>query len=200
VLTSLRLQVLSIAASKPELRPRVEDMFQEARLMITNVGLSAYRDRDQAATDHMRNISKACLGAFATRDMTALSRALSTHLPPLGVDAGTISRLSAAAGRGRQLDIVARLSPDFVTTRTPALPMSSLGIDPILQHRAAVVLMPLEFNQLPVGLAGFAWGAHNPMTYELLREWLSVAVYASDVRNAGVGVGRRGIEAPSQIR
>lgn len=183
VLTSLRLQVLALAASKPELRPRVEDMFQEARLMITNVGLAAYRDRDQAATDHMRNISKACLGAFATRDLTALSRALSTHLPPLGVDAGAISRLSTAPGRGPQLEIVARLSPDFVTTRTPALPMSSLGIDPILQHRAAVVVMPLEFNHLPVGLAAFSWGAHNPMTYEVLREWLSVAVYASDVRN-----------------
>lgn len=41
--------------------------------------------------------------------------------------------------------------------------------------------MPLEFNHQPIGLAGFAWGAHNPMTYELLREWLSVAVYANDV-------------------
>jgi hypothetical protein len=180
VLTSLRLQVLAIAGSKADLRPRLEDMFQEARLMITNVGLSAYRDRDQAATDHMRNLSKACMGAFATQDTTALSRALSTHLPPLGVAACSITRLSTAPGREPRLEIVARLSPDFVNIKSPALPISSLGIDQTLQHRAAVVLMPLEFNQRPVGLAGFAWGAHNPMTYELLREWLSIAVYARD--------------------
>jgi DNA-binding LacI/PurR family transcriptional regulator len=184
VLTSLRLQVLAIAVSKPELRSRVEDMFQEARLMVTNVGLSAYRDRDQAATDHMRNISKACMGAFAAQDTTALSRALSTHLPPLGVTACSISRLSTTSARGPRLEIVARLSPDFVPAKNPALPTGSLGIDQTLQHRAAVVLMPLEFNRRPVGVAGFAWGAHNPMTYELLREWLSVAVYASDVQNA----------------
>jgi hypothetical protein len=176
--------VLAIAVSKPELRSRVEDMFQEARLMVTNVGLSAYRDRDQAATDHMRNISKACMGAFAAQDTTALSRALSTHLPPLGVTACSISRLSTTSARGPRLEIVARLSPDFVPAKNPALPTGSLGIDQTLQHRAAVVLMPLEFNRRPVGVAGFAWGAHNPMTYELLREWLSVAVYASDVQNA----------------
>jgi sigma-B regulation protein RsbU (phosphoserine phosphatase) len=183
MLTSLRLQVLAVALSKPEIRPRVEDMFQEARLLITTVALSAYRDRDQAVTDHMRNISKACMGALATQDTTALSRALSTHLPPLGVAACSINRLSVASRRGPQLEIVARLSPDFVATKTAPLPMSSLGIDQTLQHRAAVVLMPLEFNQRPVGLAGFAWGAYNPMTYELLREWLSVAVYASGVQN-----------------
>jgi DNA-binding LacI/PurR family transcriptional regulator len=183
MLTTLRLQVLAIAASKVELRPRVEDMFQEARLMITNVGLSAYRDRDQANTDHMRNISKACMGALAIQDTSALSRALSTHLPPLGVAAFSVSRLNTASTRDAQLQIVARLSPDFVTAKSAPLPISSLGIDQTLQHRAAVVLMPLEFNQRPVGLAGFAWGAHNPMTYELLREWLSVAVYASDGQN-----------------
>jgi sigma-B regulation protein RsbU (phosphoserine phosphatase) len=183
VLTALRLQVLAIGGSNPELRPRVEDTFQEARLMITNVGLSAYRDRDQAATDHMRNISKACMGALAAQDATALSRALSTHLPSLGVAACSISRLNTASSRGPQLQIVAHLSPDFVFTKSPALPVSSLGLDQTLQHRAAVVLMPLEFNQRPVGLAGFAWGAHNPMIYELLREWLSVAVYAGNGQN-----------------
>ncbi len=183
VLTSLRLQVLAISAASPEARPRVEDMFQESRLMLTQVGLSAYRERDQAATNHMRNISKTCMDTLATHETSALSRALSTHLPPLGVAACTITRLSTASRRGAQLEIVARLSPDFVNAKVQPLPISSLGIDQTLQHRAAVLLMPLEFNHRPVGLAGFAWGAHNPLIYEQLREWLSVAVYASDVRS-----------------
>jgi len=184
VLTSVRLQVLAIAVSKAELRPRIEDMFQEARLMLTNVGLSAYRDRDQAATDHMRNLSKACMATLATQETSALSHALSAHLPPLGVAACSISRLNSSSRRGPQFEIVAHLSPDFVASKSHALALSSLGIDQTLQHRAAVVLMPLEFNQRPVGLAAFAWGAHNPMTYELLREWLSVAVHASGAQNS----------------
>jgi len=172
-----------VAASTPEARPRIEDMFQESRLMLTHVGLSAYRERDQAATNHMRNISRICMDTLASHDTSALSRALSEHLPALGVAACAISRLTTSR-RGAQLEIVARLSPEFVTTKSPPLPVSSLGIDPTLQHRAAVLLMPLEFNHRPVGLAGIAWGAHNPLIYEQLREWLSVAVYASDVQHA----------------
>ena len=184
VLTSLRLQVLGIAASHPDARPRIEDMFQESRLMLTHVGLSAYRERDQAANNHMRNISKTCMETLASHDSGSLSRALSAHLPALGVAACAISRIASGSRRGTEFEIVARLSPDFNHAKTQALPKSSLGIDQTLQHRAAVVLMPLEFNQQPVGLAGFAWGAHNPLIYEQLREWLSVAVYASGDQRA----------------
>jgi hypothetical protein len=123
------------------------------------------------------------MAALANQDMAALSRALSVHLPPLGVAAFSISRLSTASSREPRLQILARLSPDFISAKGAPLPISSLGIDQTLQHRAAVVLMPLEFNHRPVGIAGLAWGAHNLMTYELLREWLSVAVYASDSQN-----------------
>jgi hypothetical protein len=132
----------------------------------------------------MRNLSKACMATLATQETSALSHALSAHLPPLGVAACSISRLNSSSRRGPQFEIVAHLSPDFVASKSHALALSSLGIDQTLQHRAAVVLMPLEFNQRPVGLAAFAWGAHNPMTYELLREWLSVAVYASGAQNS----------------
>lgn len=179
VLTSLRLQVLGIAAHHPAARPRIEDMFQETRLMLTTVGLSAYRDRDQAANSHMRSISQACMGALATSDAGSLSRALSEHLPALGVAACAISRLSTGTGRGQQLEVIARLSPDFGNMKAPVLPLASLGMDQTLEHRAAVVLLPLEFNQRPVGLGGVAWGAHNPLIYEQLRELFSLAAYAT---------------------
>jgi hypothetical protein len=59
------------------------------------------------------------------------------------------------------------------------LPQSSLGLDQTLSHLAIAVLLPLDFNQEPVGLAAFAWGAHNPLLYEQLREVSSVAVFAT---------------------
>ncbi len=179
VLTSLRLQVLGIAGSHPDARARVEDMFQETRLMLTHVGLSAYRERDQAANNHMRNISKSCMETLASHEASSLSRALSVHLPPLGIAACSISRLALGGQRGPQLDVIAQLSPDFGSSKAPVLPMTSLGLDQTLQHRAAVVLMPLDFKQQPVGVAGIAWGAHNPLVYEQLRELFSMAVYAT---------------------
>ncbi|HWO08901.1 MAG TPA: substrate-binding domain-containing protein [Polyangiaceae bacterium] len=178
VLTMLRLHVLGIAAGHPEARPRLEDLFQETRLTLTQVALAAYRERDQAAGNHLRNITRTCLEALATHDASALSRALSQHLPPLGVSACTLTRLQSSERRGRQLEVVARVSPDFGSAKAQPLPMSSLGLDQTLTHLAAVVLMPLDFGQSPVGLAGFAWGAHNSLIYEQLRETLSVAVQA----------------------
>jgi DNA-binding LacI/PurR family transcriptional regulator len=179
VLTALRLQVLGIASGQPEARPRIEDMFQETRLVLTMVALAAYRDRDQAAARHLRNISKTCLETLVTRESGPISRALSAHLPPLGVSACAISRLLPSSRRGAQLEVVARLSPDFGHSKLQLLPQSSLGLDQTLSHLAIAVLMPLDFNQEPVGLAAFGWGAHNPILYEQLREVLSVAVYAT---------------------
>ena len=179
ILTMLRLQVLGIASGQPETRPRIEDLFQETRLMLTQVALAAYRERDQAAASHLRNISKTCLETLATRDAGPISRALSAHLPPLGVSACAISRLLPSSRRGAQLEVVARLSPDFGQSKLQLLPESSLGLDQTLSHLATAVLMPLDFNQQPVGLAAFAWGAHNPLVYEQLREVLSLAVYAT---------------------
>jgi hypothetical protein len=178
VLTVLRLQVLGIASGQPEARPRIEDMFQETRLTLTQVALSAYRDRAQSAARHLRNISKTCLETLATREAGPISRALSAHLPPLGVSACAISRLQSSR-RGAQLEVVARLSPDFGQSKLQLLPQSSLGLDQTLSHLASAVLLPLDFNQEAVGLAAFSWGAHNPLLYEQLREVLSVAVYAT---------------------
>ena len=179
VLTSLRLHVLGIAASHPDTRARIEDIFQETRLMLTQVGLSAYRERDQAANNHMRNISKSCMETLAAHEASSLSRALSLHLPPLGIAACSISRLARGGQRGPVLEVMAQLAPDFGSSKAPVLPMTSLGLDQTLLHRAAVVLMPLDFNQQPVGVAGIAWGAHNPLIYEPLRELFSMAVYAT---------------------
>jgi len=179
VLTVLRLQVLGISSGHPEARPRIEDMFQETRLILTQVALAAYRERDQAAANHLRNISRTCLEAVGSRDVGSLTRVLSEHLPPLGVSACAISRFSSGSRRGKQLELVARVAPDFGNGKSLSLPVDSLGLDQTLAHLAAVVLMPLDFNQQALGLAGFAWGAHNPLLYEQLREVLSVAVYAS---------------------
>jgi hypothetical protein len=184
VLTTLRLLVLSVAAGSAEMRGGVEDMFQEARPMLTNVGLAAYRERDQAASNHMRRISETCFSAISTGEIGPLSQALTDHLPQLGVAACTISRITPSQRRGSELDVVARLSAELGTSRRAHLPLGSLGADQSLEHRAAVLVLPLNFGGEALGVATFAWGAHNPVVYEQLREPLGIALYASRERTA----------------
>jgi hypothetical protein len=59
-----------------------------------------------------------------------------------------------------------------------------LGIDSALEREDTLVVEPLEFAGSPVGIAAFAWGAHNPVHYEVLREVLSTAIYGL-TKNAG---------------
>ena len=53
-----------------------------------------------------------------------------------------------------------------------------LGIDATLEHRAAVLVMPLYFGDRVLGLVDLTWGAYNPFHYEELREVISAGVYA----------------------
>lgn len=177
VLTRLRLLLLSVLGPKSEPRARVDDMLQETRLRLTEVALGAYREREQASANHLRNLTRACLDTLASHNGQSLTRALREHLPALGICACTVSRLQQGKSGSEELKVVARLSLDLEQVRIEPQSVASLGLGQNLKHRAVVVLQPLVFNGLPVGLAGFSWGAHNPLDYEQLRELFSVAAY-----------------------
>lgn len=148
------------------------------RARLTEVGLGALVEGQQATDHHLRGLMKACLGMLGTARPEDLSRAMRDHLPPLGVTACTMTTLLPDRQGTYQLEVVARLSRELGQGKKLRLPVESLGIDASLEHRAAVVLMPLDFNGSAVGLVGFDWGARNPVHYEHLREVFSLAGHA----------------------
>ena len=73
VLTALRLQALACAALEPEVRPRLDDMFQEARLTISRIGADVARDRSQKLGTRIRLITRGYLATFAGGELETVT-------------------------------------------------------------------------------------------------------------------------------
>lgn len=176
VLTALRSQVLSSASVEPALRGRLEELFQEARVLL--VRLSKDVELAQARTEafHMRSITKACFALCGSGSLAELGTTLEEHLPRLGVPAFSISRLRTQ--ESSTLDVIAcrgRMGLRGQKTSSHA----RMGVDPCLDDEELLVLEPLEFESVPVGVAAFAWGATDVAVYERLRELLGMALFVS---------------------
>jgi hypothetical protein len=176
VLTALRLQALACAALEPDVRPRLEDMFQEARLTISRIGADVAHDRSQKLGTRMRLITRGCLSTFAGGQLDELAKILIQHLPALGIKAFNVSRFVGAAEPGASLRVVARRSEGFWSTTTAMVQANDLGLDQPLEQEETMVIEPLEHAGRAVGIAAFSWGAYSPVHYEQLRELLGAAV------------------------
>lgn len=180
-LTELRQQMVKIVALEPDYRGRLEDAFQEARYRLGDVLISAHRERAQSSALHLRHISNACFEALGQGKLDALTLAISDHLPPLGIRAAAVSRFAGevAGQEARQLELLARVTPEFRSSESAQQRPTVLGLDSTLEHQSAVILLPMVFSGSPVGIVAFAWGAHDPLIYEKLREFMSVAAQAA---------------------
>ena len=176
VLTVLRLQVLSCASLEPESRPRVEDLFQETRLIVARIGVDVEREQQRALSSRRRAVTKACIAALTTLDESALSATLSEHLPALGIKSYSVTRIVRGEGATAELGVVAR-RVEGVGAPVGTLLASDLGLDEALLLEEAMVIEPLEFAGRPVGLAALGWGARNPLHYEELRELFGPAIH-----------------------
>ncbi len=176
VLTQLRLEVLTCATLELSVRPRLEDIFQEARMVLARVGGELERARDQLLSARMRVITKACLAVAAGAPERVLVRELEDQLPALGIGGYTVSRVRESP-RGL-FDVVARRAAGMEISTISQVSGLDLGLDPVLMQTEVAVVEPLEFRGEITGLAAFGWGADNPVHYEYLREVLSLALYA----------------------
>lgn len=176
VLTHLRLEALTCATLEPLVRPRLEDIFQEARMVLARVGAELERARDQLLSSRMRVITKACLAVAAGAPERVLVRELEDQLPSLGIAGYTVSRVRESP-RGL-FDVVARRAAGMEISTISQVSGLDLGLDPVLMQTEVAVVEPLEFRGEITGLAAFGWGADNPVHYEHLRDVLSLALYS----------------------
>jgi hypothetical protein len=179
ILTTLRLQTLSCAALEPEVRPRLEDLFQEVRYLIACVVSDVEHEQTSVSNHHLRLIFKACMLTLSGGPASELIAVLCEQLPALGVPAFCIARFQGRLGVTPDLDIVARRVTGLWQQKLFRVPTADLGLDPAFATEEALIVQPLDFGDMPVGLAVFAWGARNPLLYEQLRDLLSVALHAT---------------------
>lgn len=184
VLTALRLQTLVCVALEPELRARIEDLFQEARLTLSRIGSEVENERQQALNYRMRIVLRACLADAFGSSEGDLQRTLDEHLPALGIRAFCVSRFPVPGKPGHELGVTAVRSTLARTAAPRTVATAALGILPSLEHEDALVIAPLEAGGLAQGIAVFTWGAYDPLHYEQLREVLGSALRAQRLGSA----------------
>jgi hypothetical protein len=152
-------------------------MFQEARMAMARLGSDFDKDYQRLLNRQLRLITKACLALSGTGTVANLASTLEEHLPQMGIKAYSILKFREGSDKNATLDVLARRSLGIGLNPTNFLLGKDLGLDPALEQEETMVVSPLEFDQKPIGIAAFAWGAHNPLHYEQLREVLSAAVH-----------------------
>ncbi|HSC87420.1 MAG TPA: hypothetical protein VLC09_09135, partial [Polyangiaceae bacterium] len=179
VISALRLQALICAEVQPAVRPRLEDLFQEARVLLARVSVAIAHEHLESVGARTRVLVRACLEQVGVPDPLALHDALVDHLPRLGVSAFTVARF--APGFGEWLDVISTKAPRALESQdgsatSERLHLSSLGIDAALEAFPVIVVEPLGYAGRAVGTACFAWGALEPSLYEQLRDLLSLSL------------------------
>jgi len=177
VLSALRLQALLCSDVQPSLRPQLEDLFQEGRVLLARVAVAMAREHTGAIYARMRQVGRACLAQVGRSDLGALQLVLEEHLPSLGISAFCVSRPTARDPS--MSEIVAYKAGGLRLDSARELPASALGLDANLARLGMVVVEPLTYAGQAVGLAAFSWGAAEPSLYEELRDLLGMALYVS---------------------
>lgn len=168
-LTELRLQILERLPESDRRIPLAEDLFQEARLALSNVSLFAEREHHAAQALHLRVIARACLDRAHGSDLSELAVTLDEQLPLFGLRNFVISR-----GSGETLTVIARseknLGADSTTTT------EDWGRDRALKKERHVVVLPLSASKRQVGLAALSYEGADPFLFEQLRDLLGMAL------------------------
>jgi phosphoserine phosphatase RsbU/P len=182
VLTALRQQAVACAQLEPPIRPRVEDLFQEARMALARLGADFDKDYQRLLSRRLRLIIKTCLTLSGSGTVADLAATLDEHLPEMGIKSYSVTRFREHAGAEETLEVLARRSLGIGLPPAKFLLGKDLGLDPMLEQEEAMVVSPLEFDNQALGVAAFAWGANNPLHYEQLREVLSAVIHCLNRR------------------
>jgi DNA-binding LacI/PurR family transcriptional regulator len=181
VLTALRLQALACGALEPDTRPRLEDLFQESRLVLGRIGVDVERSRHQTLNLRVRTIAKQCNSLLDQGTFADVAKLLEEHLPAIGIQGFLISRFVDPGDLSAELEVISRRSQGVWRAPEKTIAPQRLGLDTALEQEGIVVLEPLEFGSVPLGMAAFTWGAEMPAHYEQLREVLSTALRALQI-------------------
>lgn len=183
ILTTLRSQVLGWGGTEPETRPILEDLMQEARLVIGRVALDSERNRRDMLERRLYAIAETCHALLHRASLGDLAAVLNEQLPLMGIKGFVVSRFCGRERPSGELEVVARRSPDDCYDARSTVRAQDLGLDASLEHAGVTVIEPLAFGTTPMGIAAFTWGAELPRHYEMLRAMLSAALRSVELRD-----------------
>lgn len=187
--SALRREILPCLVSEPAMRSRAEDLFQEARVLVSDAIEHTQAQRRLGVERRSRVLADTAEAISAALDLGSLSEVLDERLSAIDVPSAYIVLLErptvAALASGALLDSasserrlvfvhdprgrrqIARDGPGFAHSRL--LPIGMLAED----RQITLVVKPLFFKDDPLGYVVFELGPLDGLIYETLREQIS---------------------------
>lgn len=180
VLSILRARMLGLACDA-ERRARVEDLCQEARIRTAHALEAFHASRRVRSWGSARALGRACAAIAMARDLPELERAVTHHLPALGISRCFVAAFEGGSGEERVARLVLAQRPEARSSDTswsspiPAVELLRQRVLPTLGAHGFAVL-PIVNGGRELGLLILELGTVDGYQYETLRE-LFTAVF-----------------------
>lgn len=168
---------------------RAEDVFSQARVLLSEMSVQIHETASMKALELERSVSQ--LGARMTtiQDTGALIKLLQQELPKLGIPAFYLALYEGGQGWDRhsvpsQLRMLMTYDKQGGARLDDQMPVTEL-IPRILRQghdRKTLIVVPLHFNEIQIGVAVFTAGPWDGTLYESLKVQLSSSLYGSLLR------------------
>jgi DNA-binding LacI/PurR family transcriptional regulator len=181
VLSTLRNGVVPCLASDPQRRSAAEDMFHEARLMTADVMERIQAWRRMRAERRARSLGRAAAAISAAHDLDDLSRAVTEHLPALGIARCYLLTFDSSVGAARLARLALVHTPDATRADTPSWQLQP-AVE-ILRHHLlpstgvrALAVLPTVLEDDELGILVLELEAVEGYMYETLRDVFTTAL------------------------
>ncbi len=169
---------------------RAEDVFSQARVMLSEVSVQLHETANMKSLELERAVSQLGARMTTTHETAALVKLLNQELPKLGIPGFYLGVYEGEAGWDR-LSVPGRLRLLTAFDKQNAAPMSrdTMAVNDLLpfilqrgRARQSLVVVPLHFNEVQIGMAVFVLGPRDGTLYESMKVQLSSSLYGSLLR------------------
>lgn len=173
----------------PYLNSRAEDLWSEGRVLVGELS-GRLRDADALRLiTQERTLGQIGAKLSVVQDVNSILKIVQDELPKLGIVSFQLALYEGDAGWSRKslpanLRVMAGFGPSGKIGESAARACRGY-ISSVLANaggRQSIVVVPLHFNELQIGLAVFGLGNEDGSIYETLKVQLSSALYGTIVR------------------
>jgi phosphoserine phosphatase RsbU/P len=175
VVSAMRLRILRCLTNDPERRAQAEELFHRVRVMTAQMA-----DRMQArlrmrAWTGARSLGRAAAAIASGRGVEELARAVSEHLPALGIARCFAAEYQDGGGEGRRARLMLVECPNqgaFDGVRAETYPAADILRRAVLpsQGEQAFAILPITHRDQELGILVLELGEAEEYLYETLRE------------------------------
>lgn len=184
VLAVLRRQALGCVPPHSEARDHLEDAISDAQLvttsMLNQVAVTLTRASMSRSKALARQVQERMFGSASL-----VSRALTEHLPGLGVDACVVAAITGKSETAWQGQVRFGFAPGKGHPEPEALPLTRLVDHPWVQTSRTLFLLPITLGGEALGVAAFSVTTQLARSdlLEDLRELFSTVLKVSQARH-----------------